>query len=1058
MRFLQRLLVGLLALPGIPARGQAPVPILSAVLPPAGQAGGTVRVTLEGKNLERVTELRFDHPGFHAVLYQPAPEPPKADAKDKKKPEEPSTLTWDITIDGGVPSGLYDLRAVNALGISAPRAILVSAQPVVTGKDPEKGAPVDIEIDTSIFGSIEEGLVERFRFKPTQSAKVVVECFAERIDSKADATLEVRESVSGKRLAFSRDRFASDPALAFEAKSGVEHTIELWDFTYRGKFPYLLRVSGAPRAVLAFPPAIPAAGATRLTFFGWNLPGGKAVAGASDLLESLTVEITPPAANGALSSADYRDTTGLIDAAVEIRPPFPGAEPLRLALATTAVSLEKEPNDSPASAMALALPAEVCGRFDSHADRDWFSLPAKKGEVLEIEVRSARLGAPTDPVLLVARRSKKEKEKSDGDRIDDILYLDERKSGFPREDNLERKLVPPERDPYALWTVPDDGEYLLQIRNRSGRSGVDAFYHLSIRPPRPTFTLAVTHSENLSGEAPSVPRGASQSFDLFVERRGGFAGGIKIEAEGLPTGLTCPPVYLGPNETYGPLVLTAAADAGAWTGSLRVFGSAEWQGAALRVEALSSVAIFGGVETRHPLQYSHSRLATSIVLSVREASPFAVTLEPTELTAYPGAKLGFTAKLRRGEGFDGAVQLAYQGLGERCIPDDNGSRNAKTTIEKEKTEQPIEITLRNDLPYGDRTFTVFATAQADYPEKPTDPSSKKQKRRTTLVSNPVMVRVVAPYSLNVPEIAAVLPAGGSVVVPFSVKRAPGVDAEIEVSLDLPKDSKGLSAATLKLKKGEDSGSLVLESDVDAPAGEIKGLKVRARAQIKDKGFDEKGPSFSVRRVEPLRVVVGEIAPRVPRGGRLAVPFRVERVAGLESVVTVSIQAPKGIKGLDSKPLSLDAGRSEGVAETVIGTALPAELDGLFLEATIERKGKKLAVTAPIPRVTVESAFKVAGPLASARLGCLRLECLRQGQAPREREKLRVRLTAASGQSAQTETFWPEGQLKVGVLLDVAAFPEKAALTFPLRVELTVVSKDGEVSEEHVVRAASEKLD
>src|SRR4029453_18395603 len=111
-------------------------------------------------------------------------------------------------------------------------------------------------------------------------------------------------------------------------------------------------------------------------------------------------------------------------------------------------------------------------------------------------------------------------------------------------------------------------------------------------------------------------------LDTVVDRTGGFTGSIRVAAEDLPPGLTCDAVWIGPDESFAPLPVRAAADAPEGSKTFRVAGSAEWKGAALRSEALSSVMVYGGSEMRHPLGYSHSRLAHGIAAAVRGEALF----------------------------------------------------------------------------------------------------------------------------------------------------------------------------------------------------------------------------------------------------------------------------------------------------------------------------------------------------------------------------------------------------------------------------------------------------
>jgi hypothetical protein len=444
---------------------------------------------------------------------------------------------------------------------------------------------------------------------------VVIECLGERIDSRIDATLEVKEAGNGRRVAFSRDRFGLDPAAAFEARAGVEYQVELWDFTYRGRFPYLLSASTQPLPLFAFPPVIEAGAESAVTLYGWNLPRGSRIAGRGDLLESLQVRI-PSQPRVDLHGA-YRRTKDLLDGVIFLRPaelPAPVAEPLAFLEASCKPVLEKEPNDRPATAMELGLPCEVCGDFGSPRDLDWFSFRAEKGKAVEIQVNSARLGRS-----LRHRAPRREKRPQGRGRESGRPPLHRRAEGWlPPRRHDQRKFVAPSRDPYAVWTPPEDGTYLLQLRNRNGRSGPEAFFVLGVRPAKPDFTVVVTHSENLCGEAPTLPRGSSQSLDVLIERRGGFAGGVKVEAAGLPAGVAADPVWLAADENCAAFAIRAAADAAPWEGALHVVATAAGPSGPICHEALSSVTIYGGSETRHPLGYVHSRLAD------RPRSPCAV--------------------------------------------------------------------------------------------------------------------------------------------------------------------------------------------------------------------------------------------------------------------------------------------------------------------------------------------------------------------------------------------------------------------------------------------------
>jgi hypothetical protein len=819
-----------LALLAATARAQAPVPILEAIDPPGGVPGAVVRVTLLGRDLEPVEALWFEAAGFTAT-----PGPALAAAADEKKDGEkkkrrrrrgeerpPPTQTWDIRIAAEVPPGLYDLRAVNRLGLSAPRAFHVSPVPMAPVRDARDGEPLAIEPGQRFAGRLEEGEVDRFRFRAPRSERLIVECLGERLDSMVDATLLVRDG-DGRAVASARDQIGLDPALAFDAREGSEYTVEIWDFAYRGTYPYLLQVASVPRVLFAFPPIVPG-GEGITTFHGWNLPGGTGAAP----LEALAAPVTaaPPGEHPLIA---YHPTAALLDGMLEARPAALACEPILLLRSALPASIEAEPNDAPGSAAKISPPCGLSGHFDTPRDRDWYAFRARKDERFEIEVTSARLGAACDPLLLIARRETREPPAA-APAVQDLVFLDEREVGFPREDAIRKKFVAPERDPVALWTAPEDGEYLVQVRNRNGRSGPEAFYHLAIAPPRPRFTLVAIHAENESGEAPVVPRGGSQSCDVLIERHGGFEGPIEVTAEGLPPGLSAAPVFAGPGEEFVPLVFTATSDAPPWAGGVRVTGTAAWKGETLRASASYAVMVYGGRRQRHPFQYVHSRFTNSLALAIRDPAPFTVTLEAGAAAVSPGAKVAFTARVTRGEGFKEAVQVALTGLGTNAYPNDEGRREARATIGADKSEERIEIEVRNDARYGERTCAAYVTADVEYPEDPFDPAAaRKEKRRTTFISNPVTVRVVPPFRLGAAETAR---AGA---LRIEVERAPGLRPEEDLPVRLAvRTAAGREKDYQAVHRRGTSGILLDAAPLAGEDGRIAfPLQVRLTVRIKD---------------------------------------------------------------------------------------------------------------------------------------------------------------------------------------------------------------------------------
>src|SRR5882724_7718414 len=87
---------------------ELPVIRLDTVFPPGGKAGSEVDVAITGADLDEAKELHFSNPGITAK------------PKDKR---------FAVKIAPNVRPGIYDVRVAGLLGISNPRAFVVSDLP-----------------------------------------------------------------------------------------------------------------------------------------------------------------------------------------------------------------------------------------------------------------------------------------------------------------------------------------------------------------------------------------------------------------------------------------------------------------------------------------------------------------------------------------------------------------------------------------------------------------------------------------------------------------------------------------------------------------------------------------------------------------------------------------------------------------------------------------------------------------------------------------------------------------------------------------------------------------
>ena len=167
--------------------------------------------------------------------------------------------------------------------------------------------------------------------------------------------------------------------------------------------------------------------------------------------------------------------------------------------------------------------------------------------------------------------------------------------------------------------------------------------------------------------------------------------------------------------------------------------------AAIRVEG---VAVLGGTDVLRVARSGGltwptvntpgiARMSDSIVLSVRETRPFAVTATPAKTMAAPGEKLVIAIKIDRAADWSEPVQLAGFDL-------PSNTTMALVNIAKGATSVTAEAVLPMNLRPGTYTFTVNGAGQVarDYGRPPDPKRPKGNNVRQVYPSNAITITVV----------------------------------------------------------------------------------------------------------------------------------------------------------------------------------------------------------------------------------------------------------------------------------------------------------------------------
>ena len=347
-----------------------------------------------------------------------------------------------------------------------------------------------------------------------------------------------------------------------------------------------------------------------------------------------------------------------------------------------AETAEIEPNDKPAEAQKITLPAQIAGRFFPAADVDLFEFEAKKGETWWVEVASERLGLPTDPFVLVQRVTKG----SDGEKLEDVAEPADIPSPLRVASGTSNSYDGPpynagSADVLGKVEIPADGTYRLAVRDLFGgtRSDPANVYKLVVRKAAPDFALVgwAWHTETRNADRAALSQpialrgGTTMALEIVAVRRDGFNGQIDLAMDELPEGVTATGLIIPEGKSRGMMLVTAAENAPRSLSIARIFGRAQIDGAPVTRPCTLATMVWPVADLM--VEVPDSRLLSDVAVSVGGAENAPLSIAPAEnkvFEAKVGEKLSIPLilkwrgestsplKLRTfGEGFEGAAPI-----------------------------------------------------------------------------------------------------------------------------------------------------------------------------------------------------------------------------------------------------------------------------------------------------------------------------------------------------------------------------------------------------------------
>jgi hypothetical protein len=675
MRLLSRFLL-LLTL--IPACAQLPVARLNTIFPPGAQVGVVADVGIDGVDLDDIKELHFSHPGITAT-----PKPPGRFA---------------VTANTNVPVGIYDVRVISRFGASNPHAFVIGDSPesFSAGTNKTLATAQEIPVGSIINCKAIANTSAFFKIKAQKAQRLLIECLGKHIDSKIDPSLIVLDA-NGKELARAR----TGALLDFTAPADSNFIIKVSDVQFRGgdDFFYRLNIHKGPWIDFALPAAVERGSKTKITLYGRNLPNGHPSRFKD--LEQLEVEIEAP--NQPQSSYINRRPA---DAAVEgfeysLQSADGASNPVFISFATAKPILES-------TNTIVSIPCEIEGQFYPQGNVDTYQFEAAKGDVLDIEIFSQRLGLNTDPFAVVQRITKNDKGEEQISDIKEMYDTDENVGG--NEFNTAT------RDPAWRLEAKDGGTYRIKVRDLFGENISDPrrIYRLSIRKESPDFALiayspapppANKDSKEIQGSGVFLRRGGSIPIRILASRRDNYGGPIDVSVEDLPTGVSAAPLKLAAGANNGWLILSATENASAWVGPLHVVGKAKIGDQEIVRRARAGAVTWNVTDYSNEAVSSQLTHELTLAVSGAEIAPLAIAAaseKPIEGVVDSKVTIPFTIT-RRGE-FNNPLKF-------KTLVDPIKEFDA----DGKATNATFEIDLKQaKLGPGLYTFPIYATSPGKY--------------------------------------------------------------------------------------------------------------------------------------------------------------------------------------------------------------------------------------------------------------------------------------------------------------------------------------------------------
>lgn len=766
---------------------------LQWIFPLGAAPGTTFEMEIGGVGLNDVEALYSPHPG---ITFQ---------TNDEGR--------FKASIKKDVPAGRYTVQVLGSAGLSSTRLLLINDLPIVNELDrlEAEAEVVDVQFPVALQGAIgAKGDVDLYQFEAQAGQVLVLECWASRLDSDLRCVLELFDE-TGKRLAVNRGYFGTDAFVVVALPHTGKYVVRVADLIFRGGVQsfYRLEIHDRPRVIYTLPAAVNITQQKPLVAFGYNLDDAtQGVSLQSRSLETLDVQV--PATDDGTSSVCDSKTVGVAMGQLL----FPDAlAPIEIPLTDIPVAMEpqdletEQRNNDVSGAVKIQIPIDITGQLASSTDLDWYALSLRKGEVVYIDSFGQRIGSPVDLTVYVY---------DEVGRICLATYEDVRK-------NIGRNRFPTAHlDSSGRFVAPRDGVFHVVVRDSASGASVSArrIYRLVVKRESPALTVVAIHANTVNPSAFTVRRGGNARLDLLAFPTNGLNTSVQVSAVGLPPGVHCDPVWIGPAVRQAVMVLRADQNADPYLGKLDL--KASYQTGNQTV----AQSVLAGTMSRSGTPVGVGRFDSQLTFAVADTTPV-VAMASIEHERYQGGSIidvDVTVDRKAGQV---AEELLISGIG---LPLEIQNRLRRIPSSNTGT---ISFYIPPNLAAG--KYSIAARVRTKMNPVTNVKNAVEKAIAVDLVTNTVSFEVYSPpYVVAVDLEAPVTIARGEVIqLKYSARRQDGFIGKIHTELVAPGGVLGIRGRGVTFVGQTDSGVIQIIANEDAPLGQQSGLRLEGVGTVED---------------------------------------------------------------------------------------------------------------------------------------------------------------------------------------------------------------------------------